>query len=191
MDRIAEAFPYGRPTPFAIPKAPLRYALRLPHTCQDIFTHTHRRITLTRPKAGRRAGCAPHAARLKTAARQARRASACAILRKGCVRYLRFAGTGPRECGDSQGQLSSPAPVFLSEALPIDRSNAPRPALDAAEPCAVSPPPSESTREDVPDTFNSFGAKNSWLLQAARERCLRRTGHCPSEIGPLTTRRQT
>ena len=28
------------PLPFAIPKAPLHYALRLPPTCHDIFTHT-------------------------------------------------------------------------------------------------------------------------------------------------------
>ena len=30
------------PLPFAIPKAPLHYALRLPPTCHDIFTHTRR-----------------------------------------------------------------------------------------------------------------------------------------------------
>ena len=30
------------PFPFAIPKAPLHYALRLPHGCQDIFTHTQK-----------------------------------------------------------------------------------------------------------------------------------------------------
>ena len=29
------------PLPFAIPKAPLHYALRLPPTCHDIFTHTN------------------------------------------------------------------------------------------------------------------------------------------------------
>ena len=76
-------------TRIAIPKAPLHYALRLPHGCPDILTHTHGSTRADREKAAAivGSGCCRRRAKVKAAEQTLPAPEAAKRLASRCRRW--------------------------------------------------------------------------------------------------------